>query len=67
MPPQTRRAIHGMSCICVKNCNIARYYKVHLSTVSKLLAKNKMHPRLLWRWVDPSNYRKEASVCSRSM
>ncbi len=42
LSPETRKAIHDMTCIGVRNCDIAKYYKVHQSTISKIIRHQKL-------------------------
>ena len=39
VPAERRRAIYDMSCVGVRHVDIARYYKIHKSTVSHVIRK----------------------------
>ncbi len=39
--PETPKAIHFMPCIGVRNCDIAKYYKLHQSTICKIIRQQK--------------------------
>ena len=56
LPPGTRKAIHDMSFIGVRSCNIAKYFKVHQSTIPKIIRQEKQSSAVVKKkWADHEN------------